>query len=67
MRYRSLAAFSLMFAATPLAAAAAPAGSVAAALASADRRPDNVKLDEGRKPAAVLQYLGFGLPATPPG
>jgi len=59
MRYRSLAAFSLMLAATPLSAAAAPAGSVAAALASPDRRPDNVKLDEGRKPAAVLQYLGL--------
>src|SRR5437764_9742966 len=59
MRYRSLAAFSLMLAATPLSAAAAPAGSIAAALASPDRRPDNVKLDEGRKPAAVLQYLGL--------
>jgi predicted methyltransferase len=59
MRYRSLAAFSLILAALPASAAVAPAGTVAAALASPDRRPDNVKLDEGRKPAAVLQFLGF--------
>jgi predicted methyltransferase len=59
MRLSSLAAFSLILAATPLPAAAPPPTSVAAALASPDRRPDNVKLDEGRKPAAVLQYLGL--------
>jgi predicted methyltransferase len=59
MRFSSLAALSLILAATPATAFAAPAGTVAAALASPDRRPDNVKLDEGRKPAAVLQYLGF--------
>jgi predicted methyltransferase len=32
---------------------------VAAALASPDRRPDNVKLDEGRKPAQLLRFLGL--------
>ncbi len=59
MRISSLAAFSLILAATPACIAAAPASGVAAALASADRKPDNVKLDEGRKPAAVLDYLGL--------
>lgn len=59
MRYSSLAAFSLILAAMPASASASPATSVAAAIASPDRRPDNVKLDEGRKPAAVLQYLGL--------
>jgi len=59
MRYSSLAALSLILAATTAPALAAPATTVAAALKASDRRPDNVKLDEGRKPAAVLQYLGF--------
>ena len=59
MRFSSLAALSLILAAMPATAFAAPAGTVAATLASPDRRPDNVKLDAGRKPAAVLQYLGF--------
>src|SRR4051812_16869637 len=39
--------------------AAPPASGVAAAVASADRTPDNVKLDESRKPAQVLQFLGL--------
>jgi predicted methyltransferase len=59
MRFSSLAAFSLILAAMPVTTTAAPAGSVAAALTAPDRRPDNVKLDDGRKPAAVLQYLGL--------
>src|SRR6476659_4982806 len=59
MRYSSLAALSLILAATTAPALAAPATTVAAALKAPDRRPDNVKLDEGRKPAAVLQYLGL--------
>ena len=59
MRFSSLAAFSLILAALPATAIASPAGSLAAALAAPDRRPDNVKLDEGRKPSAVLQYLGL--------
>jgi len=32
---------------------------IATAVAASDRTPDNVKLDEGRKPAQVLQYLGL--------
>ena len=59
MRLSSLAAFSLILAAMPATANAAPAGGVAAAVASPDRKADNVKLDAGRKPAAVLQYLGL--------
>ena len=40
---------------------AAPKGpiSIAAAVASPDRSPDNVKLDESRKPVQVLQFLGL--------
>ena len=28
-------------------------------MAAPDRKPDNVKLDEGRKPAQVLEFLGL--------
>ena len=59
MRFSSLAAVSLILAAIPVTVSASPATSIAAALTAPDRRPDNVKLDEGRKPAAVLQYLGL--------
>src|SRR5260221_6746822 len=60
MRYSSLAAISLIIAAAPLTATAPAApGSVAAALASSDCRLDSVRLDEGCKPAAVLQFLGL--------
>ena len=59
MRLSSLAAFSLILAATPVPLTAAPTIGVAAAIAAPDRKPDNVKLDEGRKPAAVLQFLGL--------
>jgi predicted methyltransferase len=39
---------------------ARPAGAdVAAAVAAPGRTPDNVKLDEGRKPAELLQFLGL--------
>src|SRR4051812_6159475 len=58
MRTFKLAAL-LLLTATPLAAAAAPAPNVAAAVASSGRSADNVKLDESRKPAAVLEYLGL--------
>src|SRR3954469_23482006 len=58
MRMTKLAAL-LLIAATPLTATAAPPTSVAAAVASSGRSADNVKLDESRKPAAVLEYLGL--------
>jgi predicted methyltransferase len=50
----------LLAAASPL--AATPAGApntIDAAVASPDRSPDNVKLDESRKPAEVLKFLGL--------
>jgi predicted methyltransferase len=58
MRMTKLTAL-LLLAATPLAASAAAPASVASAVASSGRSADNVKLDESRKPAAVLEYLGL--------
>ena len=43
---------------TPTAAVASP-GAVATAIASPSRTADNVKLDEGRKPADVLNFFGL--------
>jgi predicted methyltransferase len=60
MRPLHLAALSLALTAAPLhAKTAVPAPSIAAAVASTSRGPDNVKLDAGRKPAQVLQFLGL--------
>src|SRR5262245_60686174 len=51
----------LLAAASPLVAKpAAPPSAIAAAVANtAGRSPDNIKLDEGRKPADVLKFLGL--------
>ena len=50
----------LLLAATPLSAKpAAQPSAIAAAVASPDRSADNVKLDESRKPAEVLKFLGL--------
>ena len=60
MHFTKLAALSLALAAAPFAASAASAPtSIAAAVAATSRSPDNVKLDAGRKPGQVLQYLGL--------
>jgi predicted methyltransferase len=62
MRLRSAATLSLalVLAAAPVSAAVDPPKTVAAAVAdTAHRSADNVKLDEGRKPAQVLQFLGL--------
>jgi predicted methyltransferase len=61
MRFTNLAALTLALAAAPLSAKAPlqATPSIAAAVASTSRSPDNVKLDEGRKPAQVLQFLGL--------
>ena len=48
-----------MLAAVPVVANAAPADVAAAVANTAVRTADNVKLDEGRKPAKVLQFLGL--------
>ncbi len=42
----------------PLSASPTPL-SIAAAVAAPDRTADNVKMDEGRKPAQVLRFLGL--------
>ena len=60
MRFTSAAAVSLLFVAVPLSAAPQPPETIAAAVAdTAHRSADNIKLDEGRKPAQVLQFLGL--------
>lgn len=61
MRSYQAIALSLALVTAPLGAKTVvhPAANIAAALAAPDRRPDNVKLDEGRKPAAVLAFLGL--------
>ena len=58
MRYFVLA---LSLAALPAATTAAvnPPANVTAAVASSSRSEDNVKLDESRKPAQVLRFLGL--------
>ena len=59
MRLTKFAAFALLLTAPPLSAAPPPSVSIAAAVTSPARSPDNVKLDEGRKPAQVLKFLGL--------
>ena len=59
MRRMKLLATALAISLTIAPASAATAPTIAAAVASADRNPDNVKLDESRKPAQVLQFLGL--------
>jgi predicted methyltransferase len=60
MRHLKIVAVALMLS-SPFAvsAAAAKGPTIAAAVAASDRNPDNVKIDEGRKPAEVLQFLGL--------
>ena len=61
MRSIKLAALSLALATTTLAAGASaqPANVTASVAATAERSPDNVKLDESRKPTEVLRFLGL--------
>jgi predicted methyltransferase len=61
MRLTTSVAFALALASAPLAAQpAAPAPvTISAAVAAPDRNPENVKMDEGRKPAEVLAFLGL--------
>ena len=58
MRTSRIAAMLLALTAAPLAAKPA-APTIAAAVSAPSRSPDNVKLDDGRKPAQVLQFLGL--------
>jgi predicted methyltransferase len=60
MRHSLHLVLAIALATTPLSGAvAAPSGSIAAAVASDERSPDNVKLDESRKPAELLTWLGL--------
>jgi predicted methyltransferase len=61
MRSLKLAVFVLSLATAPIAVNAAQQKpvAIAAALSLPDRSPDNVKLDESRKPGEVLQFLGL--------
>ena len=60
MRHLKILAAALTLSTALAPALAAPkTQTIAAAVAASDRSPDNVKLDEGRKPAQVLQFLGL--------
>ena len=52
------AALALSIGTSPVVAAPQPP-TIAAAVASPGRTADNVKLDAGRKPAQLLQFLGL--------
>ena len=58
MRAISMLVTAMALAAAPMAAAATPA-EISAAVSSPRRTPDNVKLDEGRKPIEVLGFFGL--------
>jgi predicted methyltransferase len=56
---RAMIVAALLVNAVPVAGWAAPADVKASVAATAARSPDNVKLDESRKPAEVLKFLGL--------
>ena len=58
MRAIGMLLAALALAITPAASSAGPAD-IAAAVAAPGRTPDNVKLDEGRKPVEVLSFFGL--------
>lgn len=58
MRKLMIGILAAGIAAVPVLASAQPAD-VSAAVAASTRSPDNVKLDESRKPAEVLKFLGL--------
>ncbi len=60
MRSLKLLILGVSIAILPIAGAPAQPANVAAAVANASARtPDNVKLDEGRKPAELLRFFGL--------
>jgi len=60
MRTLAVSALALSLLVSPLSARpVAHTPTIAAAVASSARSPDNVKMDESRKPAEVLRFLGF--------
>src|SRR5262245_30996722 len=56
---RAIFLAALLVSAVPVAVAAAPADVKASIAATASRTEANVKLDESRKPAEVLKFLGL--------
>ena len=60
MRHLKILAVALTISTAMAPAIASPgATSIPAAVAASDRSPNNMKMDEGRKPAQVLQFLGL--------
>jgi predicted methyltransferase len=59
MRKLMIALAAAVLAALPSVASAVPADAAAAVANTAARTPDNVKLDESRKPAEVLRFFGL--------
>jgi predicted methyltransferase len=61
MRFTTIVAlsFALTAASGNIVQAATPATALSTAVSSAGRTPDNIKLDESRKPAEVLAFLGL--------
>ena len=57
--WKALALSFALLSAPVLAAPPAAPVTIASAVAATDRSPNNVKLDAGRKPAQVLQFLGL--------
>ena len=57
--WKALALSFALLSAPVLAAPPAVPATIASAVAATDRSPNNVKLDAGRKPAQVLQFLGL--------
>ena len=56
---RAIFLAALLVSAVPVAASAAPADVKSSVAATAARSEANVKLDESRKPAEVLKFLGL--------
>jgi predicted methyltransferase len=59
MRGLAIILAAVLTGASPVAAFAAPADVATAVANTAARTPDNVKLDEGRKPAQLLEFFGL--------
>lgn len=59
MRVTASIALVMALVSAPLAAQTSSSPTIAAAIAATNRTPENVKLDEGRKPLQLLQFFGL--------
>ena len=59
MRKSASLTIALALLAAPVSSLGAQSANISAAVASSTRTPDNVKLDESRKPAEVLRFFGL--------